>query len=185
MEYEEEMVNQEIFEQQELSRLEYMNSLRSDQVPSNVKEQGETDRLIFLRKKKEHIQRMFPIAQKFLEERLPHREWNWDDFVRQKLLAPAETVNGSDSHIPSCISNLKRRTDVFDLALRKGVVIMNFVQRRSDNMAAALGSDAYKTYMIVKALMRLRMDQIDFTRIERKLTTQKTYIFYKFTLINC
>lgn len=168
------MENQDVAEQEELAVLEFIASASPQNFETHpivesesfrLKQHGDRDRLEYLRKKLEAKKKLILIGQG-----LTYPEWNGDDCIREKKKLPVTSKHDpeADAFLPPCVMEYKRGVDIFDQALSKGVILMNFIHNKVDNLAAMLGTDAYKTYMMLKALLRLHMDRIHFTRIERK-----------------
>ncbi|XP_035710324.1 uncharacterized protein LOC110853174 isoform X2 [Folsomia candida] len=176
LEYTRNLETRLIREQEELDRLEYIKSSLSgretppiscqeDSDASMSKEKGGTDRLNFLRTKKAYIEGMMEDMENFMNEKLTYhrQEWNLNDCIQSKKLLP------STDSLPSYIVEMQKIPDVFDLALAKGLLIMDFLRTRSDNLAAALGTDAYKTFLRLIPALKLYMFQINLTKNDREL----------------
>jgi hypothetical protein len=175
LEYEKEMERIEIQEMDTLGKLQSLELADDDETESEQR-QMEKECLANLQEKKTLINKLLPKAKKVLKKETFTREWNWDDVINRK-----KEIIDDDETLPFCVLEFKRQHNLFDLAISKGLVVMSFLQSRSENLAAAIGSDAYKVYMKITPLMRLYIDQFSFNRVSRKLYNSD---LHSFVLIN-
>jgi len=95
----------------------------------------------------------------------PIIEWNWNNVVqRQTEICGLLGIKS----LPAWTLEMRRPPGILEECLSKAAFFISFIESRSENIAAAMGSDAYKVFMALIPLLRHYLDQFDISRVDSK-----------------
>lgn len=160
----------------ETSRLEEEFNIFSSPNQTNLEKHKE--RIKCLEDKKQFLSEILPKAKKTFRAASDDADWHWDNVIKHGREI-------TKTPFPPWFLDLKRPWSVFDFAISKGIFVLNFLRTRSDNLAAAIGTEAYKDYMVLIPQFGIHMEKLKLNKMNRELNQIKLklnhkHIFFKY-----
>ncbi|CAL8135531.1 unnamed protein product [Orchesella dallaii] len=96
-------------------------------------------------------------------------ELTWDE-----LLVQRKDLVGTLPDEPAWLKEKQRPENIFDCLMRHGMVLMHFLDNENQNMAAAIGSEAFFCFTSLASDFRFYVNNMRITEVERALISEFT-----------